>query len=133
MKYARFMFLLAMVPVSTMATTFLGLQQQPLECYDTSLHFKLLLWGPIVEELVFRAGLQKLLLRQKLPHITANSVVSGIFSLAHYVLSGNPAMLAVFAPSLLLGWVYQKTDSLVWIIGLHSFFNLLFLAGMCWF
>jgi uncharacterized protein len=133
MKYARCMFLLALVPVGVFAATSWGLQFQPLECYDTRLHFKLLLWGPVVEELVFRAGLQKILMRQKFPALTANGIVSIIFSLAHYALSGNPSMLAVFAPSLLLGWVYQKTDSLVWIMGLHSFFNLAFLAGMCWF
>jgi uncharacterized protein len=90
------------------------------------------LWGPIVEELVFRAGLQKILMHQKWPGLTANGIVSLIFSLAHYALSGNPVMLAVFVPSLLLGWIYQKTDSLVWVVGLHSFFNSAFLVGMCW-
>ncbi len=87
----------------------------------------------MVEELVFRAGLQNLLMRQKWTALTANGTVSIIFSLAHFSLSGNPATLAVFAPSLLLGWVYQKTDSLAWIVGLHSFFNLIFIAGMCWY
>jgi membrane protease YdiL (CAAX protease family) len=127
------MFVLALVPVGVFAATSWGLQIQPLECYDTRLHFKLLLWGPVVEELVFRAGLQKLLLRQRCPAIAANASVSIIFSLAHYALSGNPTMLAVFAPSLLLGWVFQKTDSLVWIVGLHGFLNFMFLAWMCWF
>jgi membrane protease YdiL (CAAX protease family) len=121
-----------MGPVSALAATALGLQLEALACSDTRLQFKLLFWGPIVEELVFRAGLQKLLMRQKFPALMANVMVSIIFSLAHCVLSHNPVMLVVFVPSLLLGWVYQKTDSLVWVIGLHSFFNLAFLAGKCW-
>jgi uncharacterized protein len=131
MKYSRGVFLLAMVPVCALAATSWGHQWQPQECLDARLYFKLLLWGPVVEELVFRAGLQKWLIRQTVsPHL-ANGITSSVFALMHYALSANPTSLAVFFPSIALGWIYQKTNSLAWAIGLHVFFNLLFLILMC--
>lgn len=131
MKYSLGVFLLAMVPICAVATTSWGLQWQAQECLDARLYFKLLLWGPVVEELVFRAGLQKWLIRQRVhPHL-ANGMASTVFALMHYALSANPASLAVFIPSIALGWIYQKTNSLAWAIGLHVFFNLLFLVLMC--
>jgi membrane protease YdiL (CAAX protease family) len=131
-KYAWCLFLLAVMPAGGWAVTFWGLQLQPAECIDTRLHFKLLLWGPVVEELVFRAGIQKGLIRHRVGPLQANCIASVLFALAHFALSGNPATLAVLAPSLLLGWTYQKTDSLAWTILLHSGLNLLLLGGVCW-
>jgi uncharacterized protein len=130
MRYSLGIFLLAIVPICAFATTPLALQLQPQECVDSRLYFKLLLWGPIVEELVFRAGLQKWLVQKVSPYL-ANCIASGVFALMHYALSGNPVSLAVFVPSLFLGWVYQKTNSLAWVIGVHMLFNLIFLATAC--
>jgi uncharacterized protein len=89
------------------------------------------MWSPVVEELVFRAGIQKFLSQQKLAPLLANCTTSLVFALTHFTISGNPAMLMVIAPSLLLGWTYQKTSSLVWTMVLHSVLNWVFLAGMC--
>jgi uncharacterized protein len=113
------------------ATTSLGLILQPQECQDTRLYFKLLLWGPVVEELVFRAGLQKWLVQKTAHAQVANGITSTVFALMHYAISGNLTSLAVFLPSLALGWAYQKTNSLAWTIGLHMLFNLVFLLLMC--
>jgi uncharacterized protein len=131
MKYSQGVFVLAMVPLCAFADTSWGLQWQPQECLDARLYFKLLLWGPVVEELVFRAGLQKWLTRQTVGLHWANAITSSVFALMHYALSANPTSLAVFIPSIALGWIYQKTNSLAWAIGLHVFFNLVFLILMC--
>jgi membrane protease YdiL (CAAX protease family) len=128
---SRWMWVLAAIPMCAFATTNLGLLLQPQECQDTRLYFKLLLWGPVVEELVFRAGLQKWLTQKTASPLVANSVTSAVFALVHYVISGNPASLAVFMPSLALGWAYQKTNSIVWTTGMHMLFNLVFLLLMC--
>lgn len=131
MKYSLGGFLLAIVPMCAFATTIWGLGLQAQECQDTRLYFKLLLWGPIVEELVFRAGLQKWLAQKLGRPYLANVLSSFMFALMHYALSGNLATLLVFLPSMLLGWVYQKTNSLMWAIVLHSIFNLMFVTITC--
>jgi uncharacterized protein len=131
MRYSRWIWVLTAVPLCAFATTSLGLFLQPQECQDTRLYFKLLLWGPIVEELVFRAGLQKWLVQKTARMLVANCITSTVFALMHYALSGNVASLAVFLPSLALGWAYQKTNAIAWAMGLHILFNLVFLLLMC--
>jgi membrane protease YdiL (CAAX protease family) len=131
MKCSRSLSLLALLPICAFAATPFGLQLQAHECLDVRLYIKLLLWGPVVEELVFRAGLQKWLSQKIVSPNLANGVTSTVFALMHYALSGNLASLTVFVPSLVLGWVYQKTGSLARVIGLHTILNLTFMTFMC--
>jgi uncharacterized protein len=131
MKYAGWGLLGCLLPAGAMAATLLGGWMQTEQCFDVQLYLKLLLWGPLVEECVFRAGLQDLLVRRWGWATLANACTSAVFALAHYAVSGNPASLLVAAPSLVLGWVYQRTQTLVWVVGLHIFFNGIYLAWAC--
>lgn len=131
MRLSRWVWVFAAVPMCAFATTSLGLFLQPQECQDTRLYFKLLLWGPVVEELVFRAGLQKWLVQKTTRVHVSNCISSTVFALMHYGISGNLLSLAVFLPSLALGWAYQTTNSIAWAMGLHMLFNLVFLLLMC--
>lgn len=53
---------------------------------------------------------------------------SALFALAHLVLRGDPRTLAVFVPSLLFGWLRQRTGSLVCPVAYHALCNLYRLA-----
>jgi len=93
-----------------------------------------LLFAPIVEEVVFRAGLQESLLsrlegaRATCP-LTANVLTSIAFAAAHVLL--RPGWLACMTvlPSLLLGRVYQQQRRVELCVGLHALFNLIWLLG----
>lgn len=50
-------------------------------------------------------------------------VTSVIFALGHLVTIPNPARLAVFFPSLLFGWVRNRTDSIYPAVVLHALAN----------
>ncbi len=132
MKCSRWT-VLAMVPVSAWAGQMLALGLQADECMDMTVYFKLLIWGPAVEELVFRVGLQKWLTHQLANAWRANCVVSCLFGITHYALSGHLAVWLVIIPSLALGWVYGKTNSIALAIGLHIVFNLAFIGWACTF
>jgi membrane protease YdiL (CAAX protease family) len=119
------------VPEGAWAAAISGLDLPLEQCSDTRFLFKLLLWGPIVEEIVFRAALQRRLMGYFHNRWMANGITSVAFALMHYVLSGNPGSLAVFVPSLVLGWLYQRTGILYWTIVLHTGFNLLYVIAMC--
>lgn len=135
MKCSRGVAIWAVVPVSAWAAQTWGPGLQAHECRDMTVYFKLLLWGPVVEELVFRAGLQRwltyLLSRRLSGAWLANCMTSFVFGLMHYTLTGQPALWLVIVPSIALGWAYSKTNSLALAIGLHASFNLAFIAWTC--
>jgi membrane protease YdiL (CAAX protease family) len=120
-----------MAPVSAWAAQVVGLGLQAHECRDMTLYFKLLVWGPVVEELVFRAGLQKWLMHRLSNAWVANCTTSFLFAGMHYALAGHLATGLVVVPSIALGWAYSKTNSLALVIGLHASFNLVFIAWSC--
>jgi membrane protease YdiL (CAAX protease family) len=101
------------------------------DCTDPTVYFKLLLWGPVVEEWVFRAGLQNFLTRKLGKALWANGLVSLLFGLLHFVLWPHAAAWLVVLPSLALGWVYARSQSLNWTIALHVGFNFVFMAWSC--
>lgn len=75
------------------------------------------------EEWFFRAYLMTRLGK----NIQANIVSSIAFSLIHGVTRGRVVGVEVFIPSLLFGWLFQKTDDLISCILVHSISNLLFI------
>lgn len=84
----------------------------------------LLVLAPVLEESVFRAGLQESLLRRwhGLPFL-ANAVTAAAFSLAHVIVRGEVAALTVMLPALLIGAVYQRTGRLRLCVALHASMN----------
>lgn len=84
----------------------------------------LLVLAPLLEETVFRAGLQEALLRrwQCRPGL-ANAVTAVAFGLAHAAVRADAAAFAVALPALLIGAVYQRTGRLRHCVVLHAAMN----------
>ena len=89
----------------------------------------LLVLAPLLEEAVFRAGLQEALLRRwhGLPLLT-NAVTAAAFSLAHVIARGDVESFAVVLPALLIGAVYQRTRNVTACAAVHAAMNSLWLA-----
>lgn len=65
--------------------------------------------------------------------LKANVIASVLFCLMHGLTRGWTAAALVFAPSLVYGWLYQRTRDLPLLVLVHALSNLvyvLFLAGM---
>lgn len=84
----------------------------------------LLVLAPLLEETVFRAGLQEALLRRwhALPH-AANAVTAAAFGVAHAIVRSDAAAFGVALPALLIGAVYQRTGRLRLCVALHAAMN----------
>jgi len=97
--------------------------------------FFVVLVAPLLEEFIFRGGLQAWLFekpffcRRPLLNISfANLLTSFIFA-AFHVLS-QPILWAasIFFPSLVFGWARDKTGSVLPAMLLHAWYNLGFVA-----
>jgi membrane protease YdiL (CAAX protease family) len=95
-----------------------------------------LLFAPILEELVFRGGIQDVLDRTPWGRLSVfaglgvgNVLTSLLFSAAH--LMAAPAWLAgaTFFPSLVLGRLKQLCSSLVPVVLVHAWFNVCYLTA----
>jgi membrane protease YdiL (CAAX protease family) len=86
----------------------------------------LLVIAPVLEEAVFRAGLQDLLMRSRYRPIVCVGIGALAFTAAHALARPEPMTAAVLLPGLLLGLVYQHTRSLRACIALHAAMN------ACW-
>lgn len=89
----------------------------------------LLVLAPLLEEAVFRAGLQEAMLRRwsTRPWL-ANGVTAAAFGLAHASVRDDAAALAVALPALLIGQVYQRTGRLRLCVALHAALNVAWLG-----
>jgi membrane protease YdiL (CAAX protease family) len=89
----------------------------------------MLVLAPLLEEAVFRAGLQEVLLRRwhGLP-LLVNAVTAAAFSLAHVIVRGDAAAFAVVLPALLIGAIYQRTRSVTICAAVHAAMNGLWVA-----
>jgi membrane protease YdiL (CAAX protease family) len=91
----------------------------------------LLVVAPVLEEAVFRAGLQEALLRRPaLAPWLANGLTALVFGLAHALLRGSAGALAVALPALLIGVVYARWRRLRWCVALHALMNAMWLTTL---
>ncbi len=97
----------------------------------------LLLVAPFWEEAFFRGGLQSFLLERSVGNYSflrissANAATAVCFAAAHLPFQGLAAT-AVLLPSLLLGWLFERTRRVFPCVLLHCWFNLSWLlAGYC--
>jgi membrane protease YdiL (CAAX protease family) len=100
----------------------------------------MLLIAPVLEEIVFRAGLQEELLRHAaragaidpMGALTVNVLTALAFAAAHMAV--RPSLLAALTvlPALLVGLAYQRWRRLAPCIALHAVFNAIWLlwAGL---
>jgi membrane protease YdiL (CAAX protease family) len=91
--------------------------------------FSLVLWRPVLEELLFRGFLQGLLSGQSwgqkaLRGVTvANGITTLLFMLGHLWGHTLPWAIAVVVPSLIFGYFRDRFGSVYPAIVLHSFYN----------
>lgn len=99
----------------------------PLTAMDLALS---LLLYPTLEEYVFRGNLLPWVARAwpVLRPVGANLITSLVFSAAHLPSWPWAHAALVFWPSLLLGWVMQRTGRLEACIGLHALMNAAYLG-----
>lgn len=84
----------------------------------------LLLLAPLLEEAIFRAGLQEALLRRWQSHpCLVNAATAAAFGLAHVAIRVDLAAFSVALPALLIGEVYQRTGRLRLCVALHAAMN----------
>jgi membrane protease YdiL (CAAX protease family) len=88
----------------------------------------MVVWGPLLEELLFRGVIQGELRRRGGLHTwlgltQANLVTSLLFAAAHLVSQSAAWSLAVFAPSLVFGHFRDRHDSLWSPLILHALYN----------
>lgn len=89
----------------------------------------LVLAYPVLEECVFRGLAQGQMLRvqalqcQWMGFSIANAIASALFALSHLAVRGEVDALAVFLPSLLFGYFFERHRSLAPAISLHIFYN----------
>lgn len=92
----------------------------------------LLVFAPVVEEIVFRLGLQEALLRHLQRHgsagnFAANAMTAVAFAAAHAAFSPGSLACLTALPALATGRLYQQQRRVVPCIGLHALFNALWL------
>lgn len=96
----------------------------------------LLLWQPLVEELLFRGVLQGALLsttagRYRVVGLSAANIISSIaFVLIHLVKHPWPWAVAVIVPSLLFGYYRERSASVAPSILMHVVFNTAFFMNL---
>lgn len=88
----------------------------------------LLVLAPLVEEVVFRLGVQEGLWRRGLGAWQANALTALAFAAAHVAVRGDPGAIAVALPALVLGAVYGRTRRLAPCVALHAAMNAAWLA-----
>jgi membrane protease YdiL (CAAX protease family) len=88
----------------------------------------LLVLAPLLEEVVFRAGLHENLLRRLRSPLVANALTALAFALAHVLVRGEAAAFAVALPALLIGLVYQRWRKIWPCVLLHAAMNAVWLA-----
>jgi uncharacterized protein len=99
-----------------------------------SVWISMVLWQPVVEELLFRGILQGRLLGRPwgqgvfLRISLANLVTSVVFMAIHFIAHPPLWALSVLVPSLLFGYFRERHHSLYPAIILHGFYNLGYLV-----
>jgi membrane protease YdiL (CAAX protease family) len=89
--------------------------------------------APLLEETVFRAGLQESLLRRGMHPLATNLLCAAAFGLLHGMTRSWLLAAWVIPPALLLGAVYARKRSLGLVVALHAAMNFVWLsAGPSW-
>ena len=80
--------------------------------------------APIVEEIIYRGAIQRGLEKLKIHPMVALIISSLIFGFIHVLSAGDyPQVFAYIFMGFVLGYVYQKTKSLVSSIAIHMLIN----------
>lgn len=90
--------------------------------------FYFILFAPVAEELFFRGVLQDTLKQRTNRRISAltyaNIFTSLVFAAVHIPFWGAMHSSLVFIPSLIFGFLYDRTGKIIFPVILHMFYNL---------
>ncbi|MDE1948547.1 MAG: JDVT-CTERM system CAAX-type protease, partial [Burkholderiales bacterium] len=89
----------------------------------------LLVFAPLFEECVFRAGVQEALLRRSVAPGVANLVTAALFGAVHVAMRGEASAWAVVLPALVVGAAYGRWRRLRICVVLHAAMNA---AALAW-
>lgn len=90
---------------------------------DTTRLLTLVLLAPLLEEAVFRCGVQEALLQKGVAPSVAVGLTAMLFGLVHVLLRADLHAFAVSAPAVLLGLVYARWRRLLPCVLLHAGMN----------
>lgn len=92
-----------------------------------SILLNLVLLYPIVEELIFRGVIQPLIAKRFAKNWSivslANIMTSSVFVLAHFINHSPAWAFATFIPSLVFGYIQERTQNIAAPIILHCTYN----------
>lgn len=97
-----------------------------------------LMVAAVLEEVVFRAGLQQWLMERswgalRVSALTAaNAASAAVFALAHGLSRSWLLALGVLGPALLLGWIYERRQSLATCMAVHALMNGAWWCRLAW-
>lgn len=104
--------------------------------FDWRLILSLIVWHPLLEEILFRGLIQGQLIKRAwgqrswLQISGANIVTSVLFVIAHMYMNPPLFALTVFIPSLLYGYFREYCNSVYPSIVLHAAYNGFVIAGL---
>lgn len=92
----------------------------------------LLLAAPVLEEIIFRVGLQQALLQRfeqqgRSATLAVNAATAVAFATAHWLVQASALAALTLLPALVIGALYQRQRRLLPCIALHGLFNSLWL------
>ena len=97
-----------------------------------------LLAAAVLEEAVFRAGLQQWLMERSWGGLrvgvltAANAASAAAFALAHGLSRSWLLALGVVGPALLLGWLFERRQSLAICVAVHALMNGAWWCRLVW-
>jgi len=121
--------------VGSLVALLVGGVTEPAARMDIAVLLSVVLFQPVIEELLFRGVVQGYLLRTSLGSwsvhgITfANGLATILFVAAHFVNQAPIWAMGVLLPSLVFGYFRDRTGSVLAPIVLHVSFNAMFLFG----
>lgn len=109
--------------------------------FNGALLLSLILWQPLLEEILFRGIIQGQLIKQDWANRTwgknswlgisgANAVTSVLFVAMHMINSSPLFALTVFAPSLVFGYFRNRCNSVYPCIVIHNAYNAMVFVGL---
>ncbi len=118
----------------------LGVLDAPHPSFDWPMLVNSLLLAPVLEELVFRGGIQEVLDRTAYGRLhlpggvsVGNVLTSILFSAAHLMVTSPWLAASIFFPSLMFGRLKQLYPSLLPAMLVHAWYNACYLtAGSPW-
>ncbi len=119
-------------PVDRIAhDTLQQLAESPADVWLVVMALLVTLAAPVLEEVMYRGILQRMIVGLDLSRWTAILITSGVFVAMHTGVAQWHALPALFVLSVGFGWVYERTGRLTAPIVMHVLFNAVNL-GLAW-